>query len=133
MGVPSAAPPTGETAVLLPAGEMELLQLPLTKGVWLAPGQDPAASTLIGGGSLLPPLLGRVSLPPIGRLDSPSCTELAPLEVVGQNFADATARGDSIRASKKIPRMEYHPSAAAVYAPLQRPKVFSVPDQTGVD
>eukprot|EP00965_Chrysotila_dentata_P099750 3296274-Pleurochrysis_carterae.AAC.1 len=65
--------------------------------VWLAPGQDPAAWTVKGGWSLLPPLLGRVSLPPIGRL--PRLTLLHKAHSTsngGARLADATARGGSI-------------------------------------
>eukprot|EP00965_Chrysotila_dentata_P248744 6208517-Pleurochrysis_carterae.AAC.1 len=54
-----------------------------------------------GNWFLLPTSLGKMFLPPIGRLDSPCCTELTALAVVGQDSVDATARGCSIGAAKK--------------------------------
>eukprot|EP00965_Chrysotila_dentata_P214123 6188038-Pleurochrysis_carterae.AAC.1 len=77
------------------------------------------------GWYLLPLSLVRVSLPPIGRLDSPCCIEITPfLAVVWQDFADATARAGSKGALKYSSRVEYYPSTAAVYASLQQLKIF---------
>eukprot|EP00965_Chrysotila_dentata_P176555 5830024-Pleurochrysis_carterae.AAC.1 len=61
VGIPSAALPTGWTSLLLPAGEMELLQVPAPKiGMWLAPGQLSAS----GGWALL---LCSMPLPSVSR------------------------------------------------------------------